>query len=110
MSFATFSPSGATFRSAHRWPFRPAATQRPGAGLGAPIPGEDALLVAVHPEEARAGGEVGEVPYLLADHGVHPVEDPVGHVEDARLVLLGPRGVGDRVDTGDGVGAVFGDD
>ena len=35
--------------------------------------------------------EVGEVPHVLADDGVEPVEDPVVHREELDLVLLAPR-------------------
>ena len=56
------------------------------------------------------GGEVGEVPDLLADDRVEPVEDAVEHREHVGLVLLGPRAGRDAVQAGDGVGAVLGED
>src|SRR3712207_552187 len=87
----------------------PAAPQRVRGGLGLPVAGEDALLVAADAHDAGGGGEVREVPHLLADDRVDPVEHAVVHVEVRDLVLLAPRLRGDRVQAGVGVGAVLGD-
>src|SRR5690349_22226700 len=86
----------------------PAMAQGVRAGLRTAVPGEDALLVAVDPGDARAGGEVGEVPDLLADDGVDPVEDPVIHRQQLDLELLAPRVADQAVQPGLGVGAVLG--
>ena len=48
----------------------PTAAQREGGGLGLAVAGEGALLVAADPHDPGGGGEVGEVPDLLADDGV----------------------------------------
>jgi hypothetical protein len=60
------------------------------ARLRAPLTREDALLVAVDPADARAGGKVGEGPDLLADDRVDPVEDAVVHRQEVDLELLAP--------------------
>src|SRR5512144_1726266 len=88
----------------------PAPPEQVRTGFGAALASEHALLVAVHPDESGCGGEVGEVPHLLADHGVHSVEHAVVHVEPRGLVFLGPGAVREAFQPGDGVGAVLRDD
>ena len=70
-----------------------------------------APFLSTDAHDAGRGGEVGEVPHLLADNGVDAVEDPMIHVQVFDLVLLGPRvSRHDRVQAWVGVGAVLGDD
>src|SRR5439155_7911738 len=78
-------------------------------GLGPPVAREDTLLVAVDAEYRESRGEVREGPDLLAHHRVDAVEDTVGHLEQIGLILLGPGDWRDAVETGDGVGAVLGE-
>lgn len=88
----------------------PPLAQVEGGRLGLAIPGEDALSVASDAHRATGGREVREVPDVLTDDGVERVEDPLVHLEHFDLVLLAPWLGGDLVQTGHGVGAVFGDD
>src|SRR3954451_22518787 len=78
------------------------------AGLWATLAGEDALLVAVDPGDAGAGGEIGEIPDVLADDRVDAVEDAVVHGQEVDLELLAPRLAGHAMQPGLGVGAVLG--
>ena len=45
----------------------PALPEVVGGQLGPAVPGEQALLIAVHPHGALDGGKVGEVPHLFPD-------------------------------------------
>src|SRR5271154_5687418 len=58
-----------------RW-LMPEITQEPGGRFRLPIAGEDALVVAARPVHRLGGGEVSEVPHLLADHLGDPPEHP----------------------------------
>ena len=89
---------------------RPALAQGIGGGFGPPVPGEDALLVAVHAHDAVGGLEVREVPDLLPHHGVDAVEDPVVHGQERGLVFLAPGLFIDGVEAGHGVRSVLGHD
>ena len=86
----------------------PALAQRPRRRLRLAIAREDALLVAVDPVQPVVGGEVGEVPDVLADELREAVEDAVVGLEVGDLVLLGPDPVlPDGVQAWLGVGAVL---
>src|SRR6185312_6681794 len=61
------------------------------AGLRASLAREHAFLVSVDSGDARPGGEVGEIPDVLADHLVDTVEDAVVHGQDVDLELFAPR-------------------
>src|SRR3954447_4405166 len=84
----------------------PAPSQRVRGRLRPAVAGEDALLVAVDPGDPRARGEVGEVPDVLADHRVDPVEDAVIHVQECGLKLFAPGLADEAVQPGLRVRAV----
>lgn len=81
----------------------PSATQRESSAFGSPVPGEHPFLVAVAPEDAGRSCEIGEVPDLLAHHGVDAIEDPVVHGQQLGLVFFRPRLQNRRVQAGYGV-------
>ena len=79
------TPEGVAFaRAALRtWPRAgglasagPPLPQQPGGRLGLAVAGEHALVVAARPVHRLRGGEVGEVPHVLADDLRDPAEDP----------------------------------
>src|SRR4051812_32534549 len=51
----------------------PASPERVRGRLRLPVPGEHTLLVSADAHDPRRRGEVGEVPDLLTDDGIHAV-------------------------------------
>jgi hypothetical protein len=53
----------------------PEITQKPGCCLRLAFAGKDSLVVAARPVHCLCGGEIGEVPSMLADDLGDPPED-----------------------------------
>ena len=77
---ARASPNSASRAAGQSEVLAPPSSQGVSRRLRLAIPGENTLLVAADAHDAGGRGEVGEVPHLLTDDGVDPVEDPMIHV------------------------------
>ena len=78
--------------------------------LGLTLAGKDAFFVAVHPQDALGGLEIGKIPHQLTLHEVIVVEHGVGHLQIFILVLGTPHHAGELVRTAQVVGAVLSED